>query len=179
MYTLRQCRHSEATEIWATIERALNKGDGGPGVEVRAPEIESASRFENGAVVTETRLVFWPEILAAGCPPPVRFRSQSAPGYLALLEKFGTAPYFAGGWLWIKHGREAEGFRIGGLSALLFPEGRAALQRVGERQIAEREAELGQLLRDPQLLGGPDHKVVQELRGSIVTLRKWLASVPA
>jgi DNA-binding transcriptional regulator YiaG len=176
-YTLLNCQPSEASEIWAAVERAMNRGNGGPGVEARAPGIEGASRFENGSVITETRLLFWPERQAAGSSQPVHFRSQSAPGYLALLEQFGKHPYFAAGWLWIKQGQEREGFRIGGLSALLFTEGRAALQRVGERQIAEREAELSRLLRDPQLLGGPDHKVVQELRGSIITLRKWLAAL--
>jgi DNA-binding transcriptional regulator YiaG len=177
-YTLLNCRPSEASEIWAAVERAMNKGDGGPGIEARPPAIEGASRFEDGAVVTESKLVFWPEnSQQATSVPAVHFRSQSSPGYLALLDRRGSQPYFADGWLWIQRGREREGFRIGGLSTLLFPEGRSALERMGERQIAEREAELSRLLRDPQLLREPDHKVVQELRGSVITLRKWLAAL--
>jgi DNA-binding transcriptional regulator YiaG len=178
IYTIRNCRADEAAEIWATVERAMNKGDGGPGIEARPPAIEGASRFEDGAVVTESKLVFWPEnSQQATSVPAVHFRSQSSPGYLALLDRRGRQPYFADGWLWIQRGREREGFRIGGLSTLLFPEGRSALERMAERQIADREAELNRMIQAPQLFGDPDQKEVQELRAGVTRLRKWLAGL--
>jgi hypothetical protein len=59
----------------------------------------------------------------------------------------------------------------------LFPEGRTALERMGERQIADRETELNRILQDPQLLGDPDQKVVQELRAGVARVRKWLSGL--
>jgi DNA-binding transcriptional regulator YiaG len=176
VFTLQNCSWEKAGEIWASAAKALNKGDGGPGVEAIAPAIEVASRFESGIVVTQTRLVFWPDA-ARSDRPPARFRGQSSPGYVALLERQGSRPYFADGWLWVQRSREREGFRIGGLSTLLFHEGRRALERIAEHQIITGEADLSRLLRSAPPPGPDDEKAIRELRAEIVQLRNWLASL--
>lgn len=145
-----------ARRLWREVEEALNAGSGGPGVRVEEPGFEERRSFVDGAVRVVTRLTLWPDERyrdGRGDPrPPVRFRKVSSPGYQALLDEQGGRPYFADGWVWqaLPDGNR-EGFRIGGLPDLLYPEGRAAVVQLVERQAATYEAELRRLVADPNL----------------------------
>jgi DNA-binding transcriptional regulator YiaG len=163
----------EARGLWSSALRGMSATERGPGLEVADPLFESGNYMdqEGRKAVIITRLIFWPEdhlrTRDGEAVPPVRFRSQTSPGYLDLLDRQGPRPYFADGWLWLPRGEEREGWRIAGLPRLLFPEGRKALERLARRAKEEQEAELNRLLRNPSLFKDQDAKVVRELRSAI------------
>lgn len=175
LVSLRGFQEHEARSLWDSTCKALNAGEGGPGLEVDPPGFEKKNRFTSGNVAIETRLVFWPAENLKGQDdgeplaflPPVRFRRESSPGYVALLNRNGPRHYFADGWLWIPRGSEREGFRLGGLQTLLFPEGRAALERIQQRTKADLSAELNRLHRNPSLFESEDKRVERDLKAAI------------
>ena len=174
IYVLYGMDKQKARALWAEATKAMNKGEGGPGLEVAAPTaFEDRSRFDNkqGAVLTETRIVLWPDdsvkITDGQETPPVRFRNERSPGYLELLERHGPRPFFADGWLWIPRGEEREGFRIGGLPRLLFPEGLAALERINQEKKKNYENELNRIYRNPSLFQHEDEQAKRDLRAAI------------
>jgi hypothetical protein len=75
-YRLEACRPAEIVELWGTVEKAMNKAEGGPGIDVCRPSIEGTSSFQNGSVVTATRVVFWSDTASSRSTPPARFRGQ-------------------------------------------------------------------------------------------------------
>lgn len=170
---LRGLQEQDAKALWKAATRALNKGEGGPGLEVAEPGFERGNRFEtkSQAVVVETRLVFWPEASLVNRrgerTAPVRFRTEGAPGYVAMLERHGPRPYFADGWLWLPRGGEREGFRLGGLHTHLFPEGRKALERLAEREKTNLTEKLNRIYREPSLFKTEDAQAAQDLRAAI------------
>ncbi len=180
--------HVEETKarfLWAKIVSSLNASSDGPGVEVEAPSFESASFFTSGEVVKATNITLWPDPPPSRDTwrrplPPVRFRRESSPGYRALLERAAGRPYFADGWLWVpRAGAGREGFRIGGLSSLLFPEGRAALERLRKREIGDSENELQRIFRNPTLFPDEDRRVVRDLEDAIARAKDWLQELSA
>ena len=170
----------EAQEIWSKATGSMNKGEGGPGLEVATPNFENRSRFDHiqGKVLAQTHIVLWPDAALRDRDgygvPPVRFRTEGSPGYLELLERHGPRPYFADGWLWIPRGNEREGFRIGGLPRLLFPEGRAALERVQQEKRADYDGELNRIYRNPSLFRHEEERAIQDLRTAIRRVDAWL-----
>ena len=171
-----QLAHTESE--WRRMTRTFNKGSGGPGLDVASPHFTSHNRLQSGQAIVETRVLLWPEESlrdADGWPiPPVRFRNEGSPGYTSLLERHGPRPYFADGWLWIPRGHEREGFRIGGLPTLLFPEGRAALEKVKHQELINYETQLNRVFRNPSLFHDEDSRVIQDLTAAIRRIKAWL-----
>lgn len=169
--SLRGFQEPEARSLWDSTCKALNAGEGGPGLEVDPPGFEKRNRHEGGQTVIETCLIFWPTGSREGQDgeslAPARFRRESSPGYVALLSRHGPRPYFADGWLWIPRGGEREGFRLGGLQTLLFPEGRAALERIRKREKEDLSAELNRLHRNPSLFQSSDARAERDLQAAI------------
>jgi len=180
---LRGFSEEETRDIWRVATRAMNKGEGGPGLVIVDPGFETSTRFDHKKqeVIVETHVTLWPEESLHDQDgwdvPPVRFRSEGSPGYIALLERQGPRPYLADGWLWIPRSNEREGFRIAGLSTLLFPEGRAALERVKEKELADYEAELNRIFQQPSLFQDQDINAVQQLRTAIRRVKNWLRNL--
>lgn len=147
-------QESKARSLWEQICKAANAGEGGAGLEIANPAFFSKNRMENGKVVIETQLTLWPEEAFKtkdGFPAlPLRFRRASSPGYQTFIKLYQNKPHFADGWLWLPKGNVKEGFRLGGLSTLLFPEGRAALKSLQERQIQNYEEELNRIFTNQQ-----------------------------
>lgn len=169
----------KARSLWDAVTKSLNAEKDGPGIEVRAPQFQNRTHFLQGRdIVQETALMFWPEeaLRDKWEEPvlPVRFRRESSPGYLALLERHGPRPFFADGWLWLPRGNEREGFRIGGLSTLLFPEGRAALERLKKRDLKNYETQLQRIFREPSLFRDADARAVQDLQAAVRRVKNWL-----
>ena len=171
----------EARRQWMDFATSLNAMNGGPGIEARAPGIESTNRMEHGGVVVETEIVLWPPAsLADGPGPPaapVHYRKDSSPGYVELREREGKRAYFAQGWLWIPRGEEREGFRIGGLPRLLFPEGRAAVERIKRQEQEAYAAELNRIVQTPGSFQDEDARVRRELEAAAERVRRELAGL--
>jgi DNA-binding transcriptional regulator YiaG len=181
--TLRGMAEADARQLWGTIINTMNKGSGGPGLRVAAPAFEPKSYFdiETRQAAKETRIVLWPdEVLKDedGWPvSPVRFRSEGSPGYLALLDQHGSRPFFADGWLWLPRGGEREGFRIGGLPRLLFPEGRAAIERLERRNLEDSESRLSRIFHQPSLFQDDDARMVRDLQVAVRRVKRRLRTL--
>jgi len=179
---LRGVSLSEARGLWASVSRSLNKGEGGPGIAVADPAFDERNAAGAGAP-PETHIVFWPKDALRdswdAVRPPVRFRTVNCPGYRNLLDRHGDRPYFADGWLWIRRGADIEGYRIGGLQVLLFPEGREALEAVARRQIEDYEAEIQRLFRKPHPIPGVREAAAWKLRCKIDSVKRWIAKLSA
>jgi DNA-binding transcriptional regulator YiaG len=174
---------SDARHLWGTIINTMNKGTGGPGLRVAAPTFESKSYFdiESRQAAKETRIILWPDQVLKdedGWPvSPVRFRTEGSPGYLALLDQHGARPFFADGWLWLPRGSEREGFRIGGLPRLLFPEGRAAIERLERRNLEDSESRLGRIFHQPSLFQDDDARMVRDLQVAVRRVKRRLRTL--
>lgn len=178
---LQGIQEKDCRSIWSIIIKAANKGEGGPGLEIADPAFKNCTRFTQGKVVIENHLIFWPDEAYKDRDgwdkPPLRFRTEGSPGYLALLERNGTQPYFADGWLWVPRGNEREGFRIGNLPTLLFPEGRTALERIKEREIKDYEAEIQRVFQNPSLFRDEDSRTIRDLQAAIRRVKNWLRAL--
>jgi DNA-binding transcriptional regulator YiaG len=177
---------SEARTLWCRLSRSLNKGEGGPGIQVAEPDTSSASHWDavRQTTVVASRWRLWPERAlrdkSGWESHPVQFRNEGSPGYLELLERHGSKPFFAQGWLWIPRGAERDGFRIGGLATLLFPEGRAALEHIKKREIQSYEDELNRIFQNPELYpqqSSTDASVARDLRAAIHRVQRWVATL--
>ena len=181
IYILRGLQKGDAQNLWQKVRQALNETKGDSGIIVEEPAIENRNRWVGGEVVVETHLIFWPENAlrdsSGRSVHPVRFRSESSPGYMTLLEAHGAHPFFAAGWLWIPCGKVREGFRIGGMPSLLLPSGREALERIATQTLASQEAELRRHLRDPSRMQEEDLQAVQDQLDAISRTRRWLDRV--
>lgn len=168
----------DVRQLWREVEQALNATSGGPGVEVEPPDFEGGAFLQAGAVNYKTTIRLWPEErLRDGdgdFRPPVRFRKASSPGYVTLLDEHGNKPFFSGGWVWLPgmDPETREGFRIGGLPDLLYPEGRAALQRLQERSADNYEDEVRKLYLEPTLFQDEDHETRLRLQAAIRRARQ-------
>lgn len=173
-------QESQARLLWGQICKAANAGEGGAGLEIADPSFLSRNRIENGQVMIETQLVLWPEEAFRtkdGFPAfPLHFRRTSSPGYQAFIQLYQTKPHFSDGWLWIPKGNIKEGFRLGGLSTLLFPEGRKALESLKQRQIENYEDELNRIFtnQQPSLFREEEREQIQELQFAIHRVKVWL-----
>ena len=161
----------EARSWWAEFTQTLNAGNEGPGLDVAEPRFQPANHYDSQTreVVQATKGELWPKSAKA----PVSFRRSSSPGYVALLDRHGPRPFFAEGWYWMHRGDRREGFRIGGLTALLFPEGRAALERLNGNEAGEWEL-VGTSFVQPLSLVGPDHP--ETLKSRINLANAYLAA---
>jgi len=173
-----------ARALWAAIQQATLKGKGGPGLVVADPGFKSYNRFEGGEVVVETRLLLWPEASLVlkttdRRVEPVRFHSEAAPGYVALLERHGSKPFSADGWVWIPRGEVREGFRIGGLPELLFPEGRAAIERMKKADAAHYERRLAEIFVNPILFRDEEEHIRRALEVAIQRARATVEQLSA
>lgn len=175
---LRGFQEPEAQILWRAMTKRLNKGEGGPGIEVAQPGFTKHNRLYRGQAVIETHIHLWPEESLKNADgwsiPPVRFRNEGSPGYMALLANHGQRPYFADGWLWVPRANEREGFRIGGLPTLLFPEGRAALEKVKQLELTDYEAQLNRVFYNPTLFQDKDARIIQDLKAAIRRTQNWL-----
>ena len=167
---------------WREIHEATLKGKGGPGLKVAEPGFKLNSRYENGADIVETRVVLWPEealVLKTDGRrvAPVRFHSEAAPGYVALLERHGSKPFRADGWVWIPRGEVREGFRIGGLEELLFPEGRDAIEKIAKADADHYERHLEDIFANPTLFRDEDDRASQGLEAAIRRARAWVDKI--
>jgi len=180
---LRGMEEPDVRALWNVVSRKLNKGEGGPGLEVRPPFFASKTHYDakTGQIVSGTQVTFWPENSLQDREgqtiPPVKFRAEGSPGYQALLKEHGQRPFFADGWLWVPQANTREGFRIGGLPTLLFPEGRAAVERIRRRRLADYETELNRILREPSLFADEDARTVRDLRAASVRVKRWLETI--
>lgn len=172
--TLEGVSTERARAWWADFKQTLNASNDGPGLEVAEPQFETANRFQGGDVVTATQIELWPQ--GAGTVS-VSFRRVSSPGYMALLDRHSPRPFFAEGWYWMPRGDRREGFRIGGLSALLFPEGRDALKRIQRREAEEYERRLQEIFRQPSLFRDEDSRVMRDLEGAIKRAKQWVSQL--
>lgn len=167
--------------IWFLTTKAANKGEGGPGLEIADPCFKNCTQFIQGKVSIENRLIFWPNEAFKDRDgwdkPPIRFRTEGSPGYISLLERNGSQPYFADGWLWVPRGNEREGFRIGHLPTLLFPEGRAALERLKERELKDYEAEIQRIFQNPSLFRDEDSRTIRDLQSAVRRVKNWLRAL--
>jgi len=171
-------QEKEARNLWASATKTMNAGAGGPGLDVMLPAFRSRSRFEGGRSIVETRVVLWPKVVFGrelrGDFRPVRFRRKDSPGYLALLERHGPRPYFADGWLWTTRGDVREGWRLGGLPDILFPDGRAALERMAKNRERDAVDELQRRLLQPSLFQDEDTRVAREMQNAIHRVQAWI-----
>lgn len=173
-------QESQARLLWGQICKAANAGEGGAGLEIADPAFFSRNRMENGKIMIETQLILWPEEsfrTKDGFPAlPLRFRRTSSPGYQAFMKPYQNKPHFSDGWLWIPKGNIKEGFRLGGLSTLLFPEGRKALESLKQRQIENYEEELNRIFtnQQPSLFREEEREQIQELQFAIHRVKIWL-----
>lgn len=181
IFILRGIQEQDCHNIWLQTTKAANKGEGGPGLEIADPFFKNRTQFTQGKVAIENHLIFWPEEAYKDRDgwdkPPVRFRTEGSPGYIALLENNGSLPYFADGWLWIPRGNEREGFRIGNLPTLLFPEGRAALERLKERELQDYEAQLQRIFQNPCLFRDEDNRTIRDLQAAVRRVKNWLRAL--
>lgn len=168
----------EAEQIWREALERLNKGEGGPGIRVANPAFENANVLQGANVKAGARIALWPKDHlqnAEGWPiAPVRFRNKTSPGYVDLLEDHGTNPYFAGGWLNIPRGEQAEQFRIGGLGSLLSPGGVESLRQIYGEKKERLKTEFQRMLRNEKQNQNSHHKVLREIRGLLRRLRRQM-----
>lgn len=172
----------KARSFWGAVTKSLNatpeEDKEGPGIHAEEPHFENRTHWTQGRVVHETALTFWPdEAFSNKYDEPraaVRFRRETSPGYQALLSERGKRPFFADGWLWIPRGTEREGFRIGGLSTLLFPEGRGALERLQTRNLKDYEGRLHRIFQEPSLFQDTDKLAVRDLQAAVRRAKAWL-----
>lgn len=178
---LRGIQEHDCHTIWFLTTKAANKGEGGPGLEIADPCFKNCTQFIQGKVSIENRLIFWPDEAFKDRDgwdkPPIRFRTEGSPGYISLLERNGSQPYFADGWLWVPRGNEREGFRIGHLPTLLFPEGRAALERLKERELKDYEAEIQRIFQNPSLFRDEDSRTIRDLQSAVRRVKNWLRAL--
>jgi len=166
--------------LWYSFTKTLNAGQGGPGVEVAPPSFKERRSLNPKTTEVEhtTTVVLWPEESLTdrnGKPTlPVKFRRKSSPGYLALLDRQGPSPFFADGWVWFTYGEEREGFRIGGLPLLLYPEGQRALERLLSRNIKDLEGELNHILQNPSIFQDEEERAVRGLHSGIERVKRQI-----
>ncbi len=172
-------KEEAARAFWEGFTKSLNKGENGPGLQVATPEFKTLNAYDHQSrdVKVATGLLLWPAEALDGTQCPVRFRNEGSPGYLELLSEHGPKPFFADGWLWIPRGKEREGFRIGGLSTLLFPEGRVALEQLRKRELQNYESRLQQIFQEPSLFKDEDERAITELQVAIRRVKSWLAGL--
>lgn len=164
VYTLPGFDERRARAFWLAFTKALNKdngtAEGGPGIRVADPDYRATALLKDGQPLHATQLVLWPEASLKDRDGwiihPVRFRRTSSPAYLKLLDRHKGERFFADGWLWQPHGDRLEGFRIGGLPMLLFPEGREAIARLEARKIQDLDTELNRIFYQPSLFHDQD-----------------------
>ena len=169
--TINQIQVDEARRRWRDFTTSLNATNGGPGIDVQQPDFVRKNRMASSRkVVIETDIVLWPDASLTDregkSVPPVRYRKETSPGYVDLLDRQGPRPFFAQGWLWISRGKEREGFRIGGLPTLLFPEGRAALERIMLTERASYDVELNRIIQAPTLFHDDDVRTIRGLEAA-------------
>lgn len=185
VFTLQGWNERETRQFWDAFVKSLNKGQNGPGIAVQPAGIEAGNYFDRQSrkAAVATRLVLWPEEALKDedgdsfAQAPVRFRGEGSPGYMALLRRHGQKPFFADGWLWIPREGEREGFRIGGLSTLLFPEGRAAIERIKRRELDDYETRLNRIFQEPSLFKDEDERTIRELQAAIRRVKTWLKTL--
>lgn len=166
--TFRGVQVDKAKRIWREATETMNAGKGGPGLLVADPDYQRNNRMEGGEPVIKTTVLLWPEGHLkprwGEAAPAVTFRRRSSPGYMALLKRHSPGDYFADGWLWKTYGNTIEGFRIGGLDRLLYPEGREAIERIRRRRVEDIDTELNRVLQNPTLFKDEDQEVVAGLQ---------------
>lgn len=175
IYTLPGLDLSRAKKLWRAVTTALNKDngtpEGGPGIRVVDPEFQHTTLQQAGRSAPAIQLILWPETSLRDelgwKIPPVRFRRESSPGYLSILEDHKDKPYFSSGWYWQPQGKTLEGFRIGGLPMLLFPEGRDAIARLEERKIQDIDTELNRIFYQPSLFRDEEQITISRLQEAI------------
>ncbi|CAN5277918.1 hypothetical protein BH09SUM1_BH09SUM1_31730 [soil metagenome] len=181
--TMKDITEREARHFWEGFAKSLNKGEKGPGLHISQAGFETANQYDkhHKKVATATRIVLWPEEALKASDdwplPPVRFRNEGSPGYMDMLNKHGQRPFFADGWLWIPREGEREGFRIGGLSTLLFPEGRTAIERLKNKELEDYETRLNRIFQEPSLFQDEDERTIRELQSAIRRVKQWLKTL--
>jgi len=157
----------EVRELWAAAVYAASMAAGNPGVTISDPVFRGSTGMnrKTGQSIAEVHIDCWLGGLLMPADgrslPPARFSSDRAPGYLDLIERYGTELYYAEGYLWRACGTTLEGFRLGGLPLFQGAEDQAVLTpRVGHQHTHDLTAPLD--LSQPMLLNSPHAGVVHE-----------------
>jgi len=175
VYTLPGLDTAAARKLWRSVTKALNKDngtpEGGPGIRVLDPGFQHVPTRRGSAATSAVQLVLWPDESLEDQDgwelPAVRFRRETSPGYRELLDSYRGRPYFADGWFWQPTETTIEGFRIGGLPMLLFPEGRDAVSRLEERKIGDLDTELNRIFYQPSLFRDEEQVTIMRLQEAI------------